>query len=127
MAVGIYKVSTDEIRLSRFGVEHDQRINGLVFGLAKKLVAKALDSGAEVCFDATNIKPQSRSPFIKLGMQRGVAVVGVWFDCSAELAIERQTKRQRKVPDDVIRRMTRDFVPPAYSEGFDCIWRVSSY
>jgi predicted kinase len=48
----------------------------------------------------------------------GYEVHGVYFDVPVEVCLERNQRRQRVVPEDVMRRMASKLRPPSFEEGF---------
>lgn len=45
----------------------------------------------------------------------------IWFDCPLEVALDRNSKRARQVPEDVIRRMHSQLEMPVKDEIFETI------
>jgi predicted kinase len=68
--------------------------------------------------DATNLTPQERQHWIKLAKDYQYEVQAVFFDVPLEVCIERHQRRDRVVPEDVMRRMAAKLKPPAFEEGF---------
>lgn len=119
----IDRVSSDEIRERCFGDVNDQTHNGEVFQIAIKEIIQLLKAGRNVYFDATNINRKKRISLLK-SLKRATRSLDIhWkaiiFAVPADVCIERQEKRIRKVPQEVIYRMMRNFHVPAYFEGWD--------
>ena len=68
--------------------------------------------------DATNLTPQERHNWIKLAKDYGYEVQAVFFDVPIETCLDRNQRRQRSVPEDVMRRMAAKLKAPAFDEGF---------
>lgn len=68
--------------------------------------------------DATNLTPHERQSWIKLAQDYGYEVQAVFFDVPVEVCLERNQRRERNVPDDVMRRMAAKLRPPTFDEGF---------
>jgi predicted kinase len=68
--------------------------------------------------DATNLTPQERQHWIKLAKDYQYEVHAVFFDVPLDVCIERHQRRDRVVPEDVMRRMAAKLKPPAFEEGF---------
>jgi len=48
----------------------------------------------------------------------GYEVHAVFFDVPLEVCLERNRRRDRIVPEDVLRRMSAKLRPPTFEEGF---------
>src|SRR5262249_60677751 len=68
--------------------------------------------------DATNLSAHDRQGWIKMAYDFGYEVHGVYFDVPVDVCIERNQRRQRVVPEDVMRRMASKLRPPSFEEGF---------
>jgi len=65
--------------------------------------------------------PQSaheRRSWIKLAHDFGYEAHAVFFDVPPEVCIERNRRRDRNVPEDVMQRMAAKLRPPKFEEGF---------
>ncbi len=109
-------VSSDEIRKELLGNENDQTNNEDVFKEVENRIIKGLKE-RNVIYDATNISFKRRMNFlqrIKNAEKIAIIIATPYDEC-----IERNNKRERKVPEDVIKRMYYNFYIPQYYEGFD--------
>jgi predicted kinase len=68
--------------------------------------------------DATNLTPHERQSWIKLAKDYGYEAQAVFFDVPVEVCLERNQRRQRIVPEDVMRRMAAKLRAPTFQEGF---------
>ena len=68
--------------------------------------------------DATNLSPHERRSWIKLAHDFGYEAHAVFFDVPPEVCIERNRRRERNVPEDVMQRMAAKLRPPKFEEGF---------
>jgi predicted kinase len=68
--------------------------------------------------DATNLSPKERHSWIKMAHDFGYEAHAVFFDVPTEVCMERNRKRSRNVPDDVMLRMAQKLRPPKFEEGF---------
>jgi hypothetical protein len=68
--------------------------------------------------DATNLSPKERHSWIKLAQDFGYEAHAVFFDVPAEVCMDRNRKRQRNVPEEIMRRMAAKLKPPTFEEGF---------
>ena len=109
-------VSSDEVRKELLGNENDQTNNEDVFKEVENRIIKGLKE-RNVIYDATNISFKKRLNFlqrIKNAEKIAIIIATPYDEC-----IERNNKRERKVPEDVIKRMYYNFYIPQYYEGFD--------
>ncbi len=68
--------------------------------------------------DATNLSPHERRSWIKLAHDFGYEAHAVFFDVPPEVCMERNRRRERNVPEDVMQRMASKLRPPKFEEGF---------
>ena len=68
-------------------------------------------------YDATNINYKRRMAFLQ--KIKDVEKIALLIATPYDECIERNNKRERKVPEDVIKRMYYNFYIPQYYEGFD--------
>ena len=112
-------VSSDAIRGEIYGDESRQENPKRVFEIVDERVKVALESGKNVIMDATNINGRRRAEWVSKMRINGVEMIAVYVNTPLELCLERQNLRDRKVPEDVIRRMHNNLQSPAFSEGWD--------
>ena len=62
-----------------------------------------------------------RRGWIKMAHEFGYDVHAVFFDVPLEVCMERNRKRHRMVPEDVMQRMAQKLRPPSFDEGFSKI------
>jgi predicted kinase len=112
-------LSSDMMRSLLFDDVREQRFQDLVFSnLRSMLKARLIAKRPTNYVDATNLTPQERQHWIKLAKDYGYEVHAVFFDVPLEVCIERHQRRDRVVPEDVMRRMAAKLKPPAFDEGF---------
>ncbi len=115
----ITPLSTDMLRALLFDDVTEQRFQDLVFSnLRSMLKARLLARRPLNYVDATNLSPQERHSWIKLAKDFGYEVQAVYFDVPVEVCLERNQKRERKVEEEVMRRMAAKLKPPTFDEGF---------
>ena len=68
--------------------------------------------------DATNLSPHERHTWIKMARDYGYEVHAVFFDVPVEVCMDRNQRRDRVVPEDVMQRMSSKLRPPTFEEGF---------
>jgi predicted kinase len=112
-------LSSDMVRSLLFDDVREQRFQDLVFSnLRSMLKARLIAKRPMNYVDATNLTPQERQHWIKLAKDYNYEVHAVFFDVPLDVCIERHQRRDRVVPEDVVRRMAAKLKPPSFDEGF---------
>jgi predicted kinase len=115
----IIPLSSDLIRGLLFDDPTEQRYQDLVFSSLRSLLRSRLIAGRPMNYiDATNLSPRERHSWVKMAREYGYEAHAVFFDVPAEVCIERNRKRSRNVPDEVMQRMAQKLRPPKFEEGF---------
>ncbi len=126
-AQGCQVLSSDDFRLLLSGDETNQNIHQQVFAAMRHVLRARLGIGpATTIIDATNLRLRDRRPWIQLARKFGARVEAVYFDVPLAVALERNQLRERKVPEDVIRKMHAVMQLPTMAEGFDEVRTISS-
>jgi len=119
---GVQPLSSDMLRTILFDDITDQRYQGLVFSTLRSLLRARLIAKMPWNYvDATNLSPHERRQWIKMAKSFGYEVQAVFFDVPLEVCLERNSKRDRAVSDEVMRSMADRLKPPVFKEGFDKI------
>ena len=113
--------SSDAIREELYGSEEVQDNPNIVFGLMLKRTRESLLAGHSVIYDATNINCKKRRSFLKQISNIDCYKIAKVFATSYDKCIKRNNERSRKVPNNVIERMYRNFQIPIKAEGWDSI------
>ncbi len=112
-------LSSDMIRSLLFDDVREQRFQDLVFSnLRSMLKARLIAKRPMNYVDATNLTPPERQHWIKLAKDYNYEVHAIFFDVPLEVCIERHQRRDRVVPEDVMRRMAAKLKAPTFEEGF---------
>jgi predicted kinase len=115
----VVPLSSDMVRSLLFDDVREQRFQDLVFSnLRSMLKARLIAKRPMNYVDATNLTPQERQHWIKLSKDYQYEVHAVFFDVPLDVCLERHQRRDRVVPEDVMRRMAAKLKPPAFEEGF---------
>jgi predicted kinase len=115
----VVPLSSDMVRSLLFDDVREQRFQDLVFSnLRSMLKARLIAKRPMNYVDATNLTPQERQHWIKLAKDYNYEVHAVFFDVPVEVCLERHQRRDRVVPEDVMRRMAAKLKAPAFEEGF---------
>ena len=116
---GITPLSSDLLRSVLFDDVEEQRYQGLVFSTLRQLLRARLIARMPWNYvDATNLSPRERRQWIHMAKGFGYEVHAVFFDVPLEVCLERNRRRDRVVPEDVMRRMAAKLRPPKFEEGF---------
>ena len=119
---GVQPLSSEMLRTILFDDITDQRYQGLVFSTLRSLLRARLIAKMPWNYvDATNLSPHERRQWIKMAKSFGYEVQAVFFDVPLEVCLERNSKRDRAVSDEVMRSMADRLKPPVFKEGFDKI------
>jgi predicted kinase len=115
----VVALSSDMVRSLLFDDVREQRFQDLVFSnLRSMLKARLIAKRPMNYVDATNLTPQERQHWIKLAKDYNYEVHAVFFDVPLEVCVERHQRRDRVVPEDIMRRMAAKLKPPTFAEGF---------
>lgn len=112
--------SSDTLRKELWGSEDTQGDNTVIFNELQRRIRECLNNGLDCVLDATNINSKKRKAFLSQ-LPKGTTNKAIVFATTLEQCIEANSKRERKVPVDVIERMYKGFNFPLYSEGFGSI------
>jgi len=111
-------ISPDDIRKNVFGVEYDAEIEKDVWEIVFNLLRSNTMKKGNIFFDATSISKWTRKKIIKAVDRRKYNIVAHYMPIKLSSAIDRNGRRKRKVPVEVIRRMADRLEPPSKEEGF---------
>jgi predicted kinase len=115
----VIPLSSDMVRSLLFDDVREQRFQDLVFSnLRSMLKARLIAKRPMNYVDATNLTPQERQHWIKLAKDYQYEVHAIFFDVPLDICLERHQRRDRVVPEGVMRRMAAKLKPPAFEEGF---------
>jgi predicted kinase len=116
---GVTPLSSDLLRNILFDDVEEQRYQGLVFSTLRSLLRARLIARMPWNYvDATNLSIHERRQWIKMAKSFGYEVQAVFFDVPLEVCMERNSKRDRSVSPDVMRKMAEKLKPPVFEEGF---------
>ena len=118
----ISPLSSDLLRVLLFDDASEQRFQDLIFSNLRSMLRARLIARRPMNYvDATNLTAHDRQGWIKLAKDHGYDVQAVFFEVPLEVCLERNRKRDRVVPEDVMRRMAAKLKPPRFEEGFSKI------
>jgi predicted kinase len=119
---GVTPLSSDMLRTILFDDITEQRYQGLVFSTLRSLLRARLIARMPWNYvDATNLSPHERRQWIKMAASFGYEVQAVFFDVPLEVCLDRNSKRDRPVSEEVMNKMAERLKPPAFDEGFSKI------
>ena len=124
-------VSRDEIRfdfLEHKGGQDYFAYEDLVKKIYYKQINWALAAGLNTFADATHGTKKSREELLRRIKDKEVEKYIICFNIPLQTALEQNAKRKglARVPDDVIKKMYKDFQPPTLDEDFDKIYIIEA-
>jgi predicted kinase len=118
-------LSSDKIRRLLCDDPTNQSIHKQTFAMLRRLLKIRLELERPVTYiDATNLTIAERRPYIKIAQDLGAIAEAIFFDVPVADCQRRNRLRDRKVPDDVIEKMSGRLRAPTRNEGFARITRV---
>jgi predicted kinase len=122
---GVTPLSSDMLRSILFDDITEQRYQGLVFSTLRSLLRARLIAKMPWNYvDATNLSAHERRQWIKMAKSFGYEAQAVFFDVPLEVCMERNSRRERTVSDEIMRKMAERLRPPSFKEGFSKITMV---
>src|SRR5438309_197803 len=119
---GVVPLSSDMLRNLLFDDITEQRYQGLVFSTLRSLLRARLIAKMPWNYvDASNLSPHERRQWIKMARSFGYDVHAVFFNVPIEVCLARNARRERRVDEEMIRRMAERLRPPSFKEGFSKI------
>lgn len=113
--------SSDDIR-AEMGNVNEQSKNAEVFQILHQRIKDDLKAGKNVVYDATGISRKRRINFISNELRDiPCEKICILFATPYEICCDNNKKRERKVPEEVLTRMYKNFEVPCLQEGFDDI------
>lgn len=114
--------SSDSLRKELWGDENKQGDNSELFNELHTRIKDCLSLGNDCIYDATNISAKRRTAFLNnIKSIKNVNKVCIFALTSIEKCYKNNKKRERQVPEDVIKNMYLRFDIPQYREGWDKI------
>lgn len=114
-------LNADTLRKVMTGDISDQSQNNLVFRVFDYMLEYFMLLEKDIIIDNCNVKKSYRKKYIEAAKENGYEVLGIVLDTPLEICLERNEKRERKVPQEVIEKF--DFMLrqnfPSKEEGFD--------
>ena len=122
-------ICADEFRKVYTGKDFDLSAEHMIHLMVSTTVEVLLKRSMPVVIDMTSLTTKSRLKWIDLARKCGAPVRCVWMDVATSVCLERNARRERKVPAHVIDGMASRFKPPSgpNNEGFDLIARVTEW
>jgi putative nucleotidyltransferase with HDIG domain len=108
-------VSLDAIR-GELGVDPDDNQTPVV-ALARERAREHLRAGVDFAWNATNVTPFTREPAIELFAAYGARVEVVALEATPETLAQRNTERERPLPEAVRERLAERWEPPSLLEA----------
>ena len=119
----ITPLSSDMLRSLLFDDPTEQRFQDLIFSNLRSMLKARLIARRPMNYvDATNLSPHERNGWIKLAKDYGYEVQAVFFDVPVEVCLDRNRRRERKVPEDAMRRMASSSNRPSKKDSRGLPW-----
>lgn len=115
-------VSSDAVRAELYGDESIQVDGAKVFEIVNQRVSEALSEMKDVIYDATNTTRRTRRNILE---RFEATHVCVFMNTPVGECLRRNSERERKVPAEVILRMSRRLNAPTEEEGFSQIIEIT--
>jgi protein phosphatase len=118
-------VSSDECRALLFDDPANQSVSAHAFDLMHFIIEKRLALDRLTVADATNLKREHRKELIKIANHYYFIPVAVVFDVPAEVCLERNASRDRRVPREALlnqHEMLEKTMKAIDSEGFNSVY-----
>lgn len=114
-------VSSDNIRKELYGDESIQGDSNKVFKTVENRIINGLKNNKNMIYDATNINYKRRMAFLQKIRKLKIEKIAIMVATPYEQCLIRNSQRERQVPEEVIKRMYKNFYVPQYFEGWDYI------
>jgi predicted kinase len=119
--------SSDNLRMELYNDINNQDNNAEIFKILHSRIKEALRLGKNVIFDATNLNYKKRKAFLdelkKINCVKDCYLIATPY----EKCVEQNSKRDRKVPEHVIKRMYKNIFIPQYYEGWTTIHIIKNF
>lgn len=113
-------ICPDDIRQEICGDANDQSKNSEVWETAYKRLELYLSHDDTVIFDDTNVTVERRAEVLS-HTDSDTECIAIFVNSPYHVCVERNNKRDRKVPEDVIKRMMNKLQKPYKREGFESV------
>ena len=87
----------------------------------------AVKTNTKIVIDNTNTTIKDRMKYIPLLKKNKYKIIAYYFQTDLEKTIEANNKRDRVVPEKVIRTYYKNLIIPELCEGFDEVYRIENY
>lgn len=114
-------LNSDDLRIEMFGDINHQDNNHELFNELHRRIKECLRSGKSAIYDATNINYKRRMAFLQELTNIQCEKICVLMATPYEECLRRNSERERKVPEEVIKNMYMNFNVPYWYEGWDDI------
>jgi predicted kinase len=121
---GLPVVSLDDLR-AELEIEATDN-QGDVIQLARERCRELLRSGQPFAFSATNLLRQTRKRWIDLFADYGARIEIVYVEPPMSDILAQNKRRERSVPENVIRELAAKCEPPTWAEAHDLVFYDSA-
>lgn len=118
--------SSDALREELYNDVNNQEHNQELFVELHKRIKDCLKSGKSAIYDATNLSCKRRMVFLTELKGIFCEKICILMATPYEECIKRNSERERKVPESVMKRMLTNLCDPQITEGWDYIHVIYS-
>lgn len=114
-------ISSDAIRKELYGSEEIQGNPAEVFDVFYKRAKEISKTEDVIVLDATNLTIKNRKRIFETFPTENYTHYAFVMNVPYETCLERNSKRERVVPEAVMERMQKQYQRPTLSEGYDVV------
>ena len=104
------RVNRDGIRYENFGsYVLPPELETIVTAIQIETFTELIRKGKSVIVDDTNLRAKTIKPFLEIAARYDVPVIYEDIDVELKVALENNSKRDRQVPDEIIKKMFNNF------------------
>lgn len=120
-------ISSDDLRKELFNDENYQGNKNILFNELYNRIIESLKLNKNVVYDATNLNSKRRINFLnKIKKIPNIEKNCIFVHEKYKICLERNSNRNRKVPEEVIKNMYKSIDIPVPREGWDNIYVLES-
>ena len=113
------RLSLDDFRKLITGHDYHEPFEPVAHAWIEQTGRYFLSQGYRVILDNTHLRRGLRTKWCRIARQYDAKVSACYFKTSLETCLERNAQRERKVPEEVLKRMHEQFEEILPEEDFD--------
>jgi len=123
----LIRLSMDDLRRQITGQDFFPAAESIVHSWLDLTGQYLLEHGYSFLIDTTSLSKNIRLKWVQLAKKYGYVLKCFWLSTPPADCLERNKKRARFVPQDVILKMASTLQIPSFDEGYDDLIFVSTY